>query len=107
MAEGNGADSANKQHNVKEINKVIRECATEMTRIKAARQELNEQAGDIRERLRDAGVEVSSFNFALRVRDMEDEARANYIDWLRVSFEALGVGAQGMLFPEDGQPAAA
>lgn len=96
----NASEGANKQHNVKDLNKLIRECAKEMLEIKDERQDLNERAGEIRKRLRDSGVETKAFEFAVRVSEMEAEAKGNYIDWLKVSFEALGVGQQGSLFPD-------
>lgn len=95
----NASEGANKDHNVKDLNKLIRECAKEMIAIKEQRKDLNEQAGEIRQRLRDSGVETKAFEFAVRVSEMEQEAKDNYIDWLKVSFGALGVGQQGSLFP--------
>lgn len=96
-----GTNGANKAHNIADVSKLIRDCAREMIEIKEARKELNERAGEIRQRLRDSGVETKAFEFAVRVSEMEQEAKGNYIDWLRVSFEALGVGQQGSLFPDD------
>lgn len=97
----NGADQGvSKSHNVKELTKLIRECATSMVEIKGERQELNERAGDIRKRLRESGVETKAFDFAVRLKEMEGEAQGNYIDWLKVSFEALGIGAQADMFPK-------
>ena len=87
-------------HNIKDLNKLMRECAREANRIKAERKELNEQMKDVRERLRGAGIQTKPFEFACRVAAMEAEAQGSYIDWLKVSFEALGVGMQGDFFPE-------
>lgn len=94
------AESANKQHNVGDLEKMIRDCAVEAVRIKEARAGLNEEMGDIRKRLREAGVEPKAFDFAVRVREMEQEAKDNYIDQLRLAFSALGIGAQGEMFPD-------
>ena len=96
----NGSESANKSHNVKELTKLIRSCATEAVEIKRERQALNERASDIRKRLRESGVETKAFDFAVRLKEMEGEAQGNYIDWLKVSFEALGIGAQADMFPK-------
>ena len=96
----NASEGANKDHNVKDLNKLILDCAKEMIEIKSERQGLNERAGEIRKRLRDSGVETKAFEFAVRVSEMEQESRDNYVDWLKVSFAALGVGEQGSLFPE-------
>ena len=45
-------------------------------------------------------IETAAFEFAVRVQSMEGEAQGNYIDWLRVTFESLGIGSQGSLFPD-------
>ena len=102
----NASEGANKDHNVKDLTKLIRDSAREMVEIKGARQELNERAGEIRKRLRDSGVETKAFEFAVRVSEMEQEAKDNYVDWLKVCFESLGVGQQGSLFPDAAAPAA-
>lgn len=88
-------------HNAADRSKVMTECATEMRRIKDSRSELNKQAGDIRQRLRDNGIDVKSWEAALRLADMEDDgARDTYLDGLREAFQALGVGAQAAMFPD-------
>ena len=93
------SDQPTKDHNVKSRNALITECAAEMTRIQADRKVLNEQAGDIRTRLKDSSIHVSSFMAALQIKAMgDDEARDAYLDGLRESFEALGVGAQLSMF---------
>jgi uncharacterized coiled-coil DUF342 family protein len=91
---------ANEGHNVGDLNKAIRECATQMGEINTERKELNERAGDIRERLRKLGVETKAFDFAVRLQGMEQEARANYLDSLRINFDALSIGAQSEMFQE-------
>ncbi len=110
----NGAESAegtsNAKHNIANLSKVIKECATEMMQIMKERGGLNERAGDIRKRLKDAGVQTAAFDFALRVQNMEEEARQSYLESLQINFEALGIGGQSDLFPAAGaepeQPAA-
>ena len=68
-------------------------------RLQGERKELNEQAGDIRTRLKDSLIHVPSFMAALRIEDMsDDEARDAYLEGLRESFEALGVGGQLSMF---------
>ena len=100
----NGAESApgttNAKHNIANLNKVIKECAGEMLQIKRERGDLNERAGDIRTRLKEAGVQTAAFDFALRVQDMEQEARDSYLDSLQVNFDALGIGGQLSMFPD-------
>ena len=89
------SDHPIQSHSLKSRTNIQQECATEMRRIKATRKELNEQAGDIRKRLRDVDINVKAWEAALRISDMEDvEARDAYMDGLRESFEALGVGQQ-------------
>lgn len=95
----NGDDTATKGHNVKELYKVIRECAQEMNVIRRERQALNERAGDIRKRVKDHGIQTGSFDFAVKQAEREPEARASYLDGIRLSFEALGIGGQGDMFP--------
>lgn len=86
------------QHNVADLNKLIRECARDMAEIKKERSALNERAGDIRKRLKDAGVQTAAFDYAFRVQQMEAEARNEYIDALRINFEALGIGGSVDMF---------
>jgi hypothetical protein len=92
--------TTNAKHNIANLNEVIRECAGEMLQIKRERGDLNERAGDIRTRLKDAGVQTAAFDFALRVKDMEQEARDSYLDSLQVNFDALGIGGQLSMFPD-------
>ena len=93
------SDRPTKDHNTKSRNKIITECAVEMTRIQTQRQALNEQAGDIRTRLRDSSIHVSSFMAALSIKEMgDDEARDAYLDGLSEAFEALGIGDQLTMF---------
>ena len=111
----NGAESAegtsNAKHNVANLNKVIKRSAVDMLQIKRERGGLNKRAGDIRTRLKDAGVQTKAFEFAIRLQDMEQEARDSYLESLRLNFDALGIGGQGEMFDDPGQdseqPAAA
>lgn len=97
VEEGNGIE-----HNSASRKKIMSECAHQMREIKSQRAELNEQASDIRSRLRDNGIDVKSFEAALRLADMEDEgARDVYIDGLREAFAALGIGQQLSMFDGD------
>ena len=93
------------RHNIANLEVVIKECAAAMLMIKRERGGLNERAGDIRTRLKEAGVQTAAFDFALRVQDMEQEARSSYLESLRVNFDALGIGSQGTMgFPEASKP---
>jgi ribosome modulation factor len=86
-------ETATAGHNSKERAKIIQTCAEQMRGIKATRKELNEDAGEIRQRLKDAGIPTEAFDAALRLADMEDiAARDTFLDGLRESAEALGIG---------------
>lgn len=90
--EGTAAGDAAK-HSAKDRSVIIQECAASMRRIQDERATLNEDAGGIRQRLKDAGIDVKSFMAALRLSDMEDaEARDTFLDGLRESAAALGIG---------------
>lgn len=92
---------ANKDHNVGDLKKLISDCARQMDEIDDERAELNERAGDIRERLRNSGVQVPAFNFARKLKKMEAEARNEYLDSLRVNMEGMAIGGQGEMFVGD------
>lgn len=103
MAKQNGKDDDDMpplDHNVADVHKLIRNAASEMAVIKKERAELNERAGDIRTKLKESGVQVKAFEFACRLYEQEAEARDEYLDQLRVNFEALGINAQSEMFPE-------
>lgn len=96
--QANGADGPTKGHNIADLKKLIRNCAQEVVGIKTERQGLNERMGDIRKRLKDSGVQPKAFDFAVRVLELEAEARAEYLDNLSINFEALGIGGQADMF---------
>lgn len=99
-AENGSNESAGlKGSNVAGLRSLIAGCAAEMRDIIEERKALNERASEIRERLRDAGVQTAAFDYAMRMQRLEQEARDAYFDTLRVAFEALGIGEQGSLFP--------
>lgn len=104
MAKKLTSESANREHNVADIKKLIADCAREMNGIDDERKELNERAGDIREKLRDSGVQVAAFNFSRKLDKMEAEARDEYLDSLRINMESMGIGGQGTLFIDEAQP---
>jgi len=83
------------EHNAKDRAIIIQECAQSMRRIQDERATLNEDAGAIRERLKDAGIDAKSFMAALRLSDMKDgAARDTFLDGLREAASALGIGEQ-------------
>lgn len=106
MAENLNTESPAAGHNIGDVTKIIRECAAAMNDIDNKRAELNEEAGDIRTRLKDAGVQTKAFDYARRLYKMEQEARGSYMDDLRLSMEALGMGEQGDFFQSADEAAA-
>lgn len=86
--------STHPEHNVEALKKLLRECGGEMLKIKERRKELNAEAAEIRQRVKDAGVQVDSFDRALKIAELEAEARASYMDSFRVAYEALVEGEQ-------------
>lgn len=93
MTDETPAPNSNARYNI------ISECAHQMNEVKAARADLNEQASDIRQRLRDADISVEAFNFACKVADRDQDDRDSFLDGVREQFMARGIGTQGTLFP--------
>ena len=81
-------------NNTKARDDVIRECATEFDRIAEARKDLSKMASETRKRLGDIGVQSKSFEYALRLRNMEQEARNSYMEDLHTTYKALGIEGQ-------------
>lgn len=94
----NGGGTPTAKHNVAGVHKVIRECRAQMLQIIGQREALNAEAAEIRQRLRDNGVQTKAFDFSLKVVQMETEAQAEYLDSLRVNFDAMAIGGQGEMF---------
>ena len=88
------ADGAAVEFKANDRAKVIRDCAKAFRAINAQRQSLNEEAADIRERLKDCGIDVPSFQAALRISDKETEARDTFLGGLQESLDAMGLGGQ-------------
>lgn len=81
-------------HNVKSRTAILAECGEQFRGIQAERSALNEQAGEIRTRLKEIGVEPKAFMAALRCADMEKEGQDKYMDTFQEAFNALGSGGQ-------------
>lgn len=92
---------ANAGHNIASRAAILQECARGFRDIRAKRAALNEEGGEIRKRLRDAGLNVEGLMFALAVEAREQDDRDVYLDAVRESFAALGIGEQGSLFVDD------
>lgn len=90
------------KHNVQALQKVDRECAEQMLKIRQKRRELNDQAAKIRKRVKDNDLDVDTFNLAVRLLEKDVEDRDKYVDSLRFHFESLDIGEQATLFPGGG-----
>jgi len=88
-----------------DIEQLIRTCCDDMSPIMAARENLNKDAADVRQRLKDAGVHIPTFDLALRIHRMEDKAaQLSYQEGLSIAFKALGLGETGQMFAADPKP---
>lgn len=92
---------ATAKHNVRGRQTAIRECSAQMADIKEERKGLNERASDVRERLRNLGIDPKAFDAGFRILGMEDEGQKQYLDSLKEVFDALPIGSQVSLFADD------
>jgi hypothetical protein len=96
-----GAAGTDPEHNMKARTQIINECARQMNTIKEKRSALNEEASEIRKRLKDAGIGLEAFDFAQKVEARSDDDRQAFLDDIREQFRARGLGFQSdMGFPE-------
>lgn len=83
----------------------IRDLAERMTDIKEERSALNEKAAEIRQSVRDLGLQTDAFNLAMRLFALEEKTEeVAYLDSLREFFSALDIGGQGEMFPSNTGP---
>lgn len=93
-------------HNMSNIKQTIASAAAECDSLDSQIKQLQEDKREVRATVKALGVTMREFDMARRyTRFDDDEKRAEAIDWLKVCFEALGVGAQGSLFPDAGATA--
>lgn len=84
---------------------LIRSSVAEIVRLGEEKAALNEQIAEIKGRVKgELGMKMADFSIALRIYRLEHDDRDQTLDTIRECFEALGVGTQGSLFPD--QPAA-
>lgn len=101
-------DPGDKVTNLSSTKKVLAECAAGFRRIDKQRADLNEEAGELRERCRNQGIDPKWLLTAIRVADMEVEDRAKADESYAIAREALGTGLQRSLFETIGdEPPAA
>lgn len=99
--QGAGVAGTTAGSNSKTLNTIRQECARGFREIFADRAELNEAAGELRTRLREAGINPQSFLVGLKLADMEDgAARDAHLDEIKMTLESCGVGTQGSLLVE-------
>lgn len=81
---------------------IIKKTIRKINALEAERKLVGAQITEIKQRVikGDLGMKISDFNAALRLYGLEDEDRATYLDTLRETFEALGIGGQLSMFGE-------
>lgn len=88
-------------HNATEQKKIIAEAAANIIRLKASRAEIRAAITEERGKIKSLGIKAQDFQVALRYYELEAEDRNPAIDNLRLCFEALGIGQQASLFPDE------
>lgn len=91
-------------HNSDDMNRLINECVDGLLTIDRQRKGLNDQAGKIRKRAEEAGIDKKALMNTVALAKMEDDvARDAYENWRRRLYEArfgeLAIGGQAELFP--------
>ncbi len=92
-ARNNGADEI---HVVGNRNEVIRQACADIAALEAQRKSIGDQIKAIKQqRVKgDLGMKIGDFNAALRLYSLEGDARDQFFDTLRETFNALGAGQQ-------------
>ena len=100
-ARGNGSkpddeSSVPKTHNMGARRDVIRSVCREVVTLEKKRDEINAEIGAVKQKKikGDLGMKIGDFNAALRVYRLEDDDRDQFLDTMRETFSALGVGKQ-------------
>jgi len=90
------SDSPTTGHNTKARAAAIRKAIREITKLEKERSAISEQIASVKETMvrGDLGMKISDFNAALRVYRLEGEDRAQFLDTLKETFDALGEGDQ-------------
>jgi hypothetical protein len=96
MAKPQENPSANKQNNSSARRQVILDVCADLASLEARRGEITEEISSLKsQRIKgDLGMKISDFNAAYRLYRLEDADRDIFLDTLRETFEALGVGGQ-------------
>ena len=98
-------DSGNQGHNSKHIKETIRSVADRVIRLQEEKAGIMAVIREAKAEVKGLGIKMADFNAAMRLYVLEDEDRAESVDNMKIAFEALGIGAQGDLFPDAAKPA--
>ena len=102
-----GAPSANRDHNMKARAEIMMEVAAGLDRVDDERKLQNEEARELRKRLKENGISKAEFEYMRRLRTKEPDDIDNTLDNLREAARALLPGQQGKLFPNQDETAQA
>lgn len=86
--------------NLTSTKKVLAQAAKDFRDIDKKRKELNDWAGEVRERCRDMGIDPKWLLTAIRVSDLEPEAREKADESYAIAREAIGLKFRMSLFEE-------
>lgn len=81
-----------------DVQRLIKETAEEVIRLKAKKAEIQEQITEVKSGIKGKGIKMAEFNAALRLFELEAEDQAESLEKLQLCFAALGLGDQGELF---------
>lgn len=90
------SQTTDKQHNAKARKATIVEVCGALKSLEAERESISEQIRELKNtRIKgDLGIKIADFNAAYRLYQLEDDARDTFLDTIRETFEALGIGQQ-------------
>lgn len=92
-------------HNSAEQDRIIKQAVDRIIALKAERAAIGEQITEEKAKVKALGIKMKAFNVGLNLTELEIEDRNQSIDDLKRVFGALGLGAQGELFPTVASPA--
>jgi ribosome modulation factor len=74
---------------------IILHACQQITALEEERKAVGNRIKEVKGRIKaELGYKIADFNAALRLYQLEDEARDTFIDTLKETFEALGIGGQ-------------
>ena len=84
-------------HNFAQQKEIIKSACERIARLDAERKSISEDIRTVKAEVK-AFMKIADFNAIYRVFSLEEEARNEYLDALKIGFEALGIGAQSDMF---------